>query len=161
MLKEIVTKAVVSKGKISNSKDMSFEIVENVNKAIGCWIINHSYLSKIENNRVYINGCYDVHIWYAVNDSTDTFLCKNTVDYREEVMMENLNFDRENSEYKVYCVEYPTCTNLQFLDNKFIVNIKKGLAVDVIGESRLLVQVSEAWNQDDNSMGINTNYLNK
>lgn len=161
MLKEIVTKAVISKGKILDSKEMSFEVVENVNKAIGCWIINHNYLSVVENNRIYASGYYDVHIWYAINDSSDTLLYKRTVEYKDELIMENSNFNRENSEYKIYCIEYPTCTNLQLVDNRFVVNIKKGLALDVIGESKLLVQVSDSWGQEDNSLGINTNYLNK
>ena len=161
MLKEIVTKAVVSKGKIIDNKEISFQIVENVNKAIGCWIINHNYLSVVENNKVYCCGRYDVHIWYAINNSADTLLYKKTIDYKEEFNMENSNFDLENSEYKVYCIEYPTCTNLQLFDNVVSINIKKGLALDVIGESKLLVQVSDSWGQEEASLGINTNYLNK
>lgn len=161
MLREIVTKAVVSKGKIIGNQELNFEIVENSNKALGCWIINHKYLSVVENNRIYASGCYDVHIWCAKNDSNDTFLFKKTVDYKEEFNMENANFDRENSEYKIYCIEYPTCTNLQLIGNELKVTVKKGLAIDVVGESKLLVQVSENFPQEDNSLGINTNYLNK
>ena len=78
-LKEIVTKAVVSKGKIVDSKEINFQMVENINKAIGCWVINHNYLSVVENNKVYASGRYDVHVWYATNNSTDTLLYKKTI----------------------------------------------------------------------------------
>lgn len=160
MLKEIVTKAVVSKGKIVDSNEIELEVGENANKAIGCWVINHNYLSLVENNKVYASGYYDIHIWYALNDSNDTTILKKTIEYKQEFSMDNNSFDRENSEYKMYCIEYPNCTNLQLVDNKFVVTIKKGLAVDVVGESKLLVQVSDnAIKEED--LGINPNYMNR
>ena len=82
MLKEILTKAVVSKGKIIDTKDISLNVSDNVNKAIGCWVINHNYLSVIENNVLYASGFYDVHIWYSINDSTDTLIYKTTIEYK-------------------------------------------------------------------------------
>lgn len=156
-----MTKAVVSKGKILDNEELNFQIVENISKALGCWIINHKYLSVVENNKIYAHGFYDVHIWCSKDDNSDTFLFKETIEYKEEFKMENLNFDRENNEYKIYCIEYPMCTNLQLIGNELKVTVKKGLALDVVGESKLLVQVSENFPQDDNSLGINTNYLNK
>ena len=162
MLREIVTKAVVSKGKIIDSNEMEFEVDCNANKVIGCWIINHNYLSLLENNKVYASGYYDVHIWYALNDSSDTKIYKKTIEYRNEFNLDNNNFDKENCEYKIYCLEYPSCTNLQLVDNKFVVNIKKSLAIDVIGESKLLVQVSDNFsNREEENLGINTNYMNR
>ena len=156
MLKEIVTKAVISKGKISESNELQLEVNDNANKVIGCWVINHHYINLLEKEKVYVNGSYDVHIWYALNDSKDTKIYKKTIDYKQEVVMDNYNFNKDESEYKVYCIEYPNCTNLQLIDNRFILTIKKGLAIDVIGESKLLVQVSEA-----DELGINTNYIKR
>ena len=156
MLKEIVTKAVISKGKISESNELQLEINDSASKVIGCWVINHNYVNSLEKEKVYVNGSYDVHIWYALNDNTDTKLYKKTIEYKQEVVLDNNNFDREESEYKVYCIEYPNCTSLQLNDNRFLLTIKKGLAIDVIGESKLLVQVS-----DNDDLGINTNYMKR
>jgi spore coat protein E len=161
MLKEIVTKAVVSKGKIVDNKEITFDVVDNINKVIGCWIINHNYLSVVDGQKVFASGCYDVHIWYAINNSGDTKILKNTVEYRDEFIMENNKFDYENSDYKIYCIDYPTCTNLTLTDNKITASVKKSLAVDVIGESKLLVQVSDSYYKEDENMGINTNYMGK
>lgn len=160
MLKEIVTKAVVSKGKVSDTNEIQLNVDSNVNKAIGCWIINHNYLSLVEENKVYASGYYDVHVWCAINNSSDTILVKETIEYRDEFVIDNTNFDKENSDYRIYCIDYPTCNNLQLSNNKLLINIKKGLAIDVIGESKLLVQVSDNYNNEE-SMGINTNYINR
>lgn len=162
MLREIVTKAVVSKGRVINSNEMEFEINENVNKVIGCWIINHNYLSLLENDKLYASGYFDVHIWYAIDNSSDTKIYKKTIEYKDEFNIDNVNFDREKSEYKIYCLEYPNCTSLSLNNNRFVVNIKKSLAIDIIGESKLLVQVSENnVVKEDDGLGINTNYLNR
>ena len=160
MLKEIVTKAVVSKGKIVDTNEIQLSVDTSVNKAIGCWIINHNYLSVVEGDKVYASGYYDVHVWCATNNSSDTILVKETIEYRDEFVLDNNNFDKENSDYRMYCIEYPSCTNLQLLNNKVLISIKKGLAIDIIGESKLLVQVSDNYNNEDN-MGINTNYINR
>ena len=161
MLKEIVTKAVISKGKITDNEEMEFVIAENVNKVIGCWIINHNYLSVIEDDKVYVKGFYDVHVWYAMDNSSDTEIFKSTIEYKHQFNLDNENFNKNDSEYKLYCIEYPTCNKLELYNNRIIVNVKKCLAIDVIGESKLLVQVSEACNQDDSDMRINTNFINR
>jgi spore coat protein E len=160
MLKEIVTKAVISKGKIVESKEIELDVNEQVNKTIGCWIINHNYLSVVEGNKVYAKGYYDVHVWCAINDSTDTILLKKTIEYKEEIIMDNINFDKENADFRIYCIDYPTCNGLQLVENKVLINVKKGLAVDAIGESKLVVQVSDNYNNDEN-LGINVNYINR
>ena len=110
---------------------------------------------------LYASGFYDVHIWYAINDSTDTLVYKTTIDYKHEFQMDNNTYDLDKSEFKLYCIEYPTCSNLKLVNNQFVVTIKKGLAIDVIGESKLLVQVSDNFTSKEDNMGINTNYLNK
>ena len=162
MLKEIVTKAVISKGKIIDNEEMEFSVDTSINKVIGCWIINHNYLSLVENDKVYASGCYDIHIWYAKNNSSDTGIFKKTIDYKQEFILDNDNFNKEESEYKLYCVEYPSCSSLNLIDNKFALNVKKTLAIDVIGESKLLVQVGDSKaNNEDNNLGINTNYINR
>lgn len=161
MLREIVTKAVVNKGKVVNNNEIEFEVKDNINKVIGCWIINHNYLSVVEKDKVYASGYYDVHVWYAIDDSADTKILKNTIEYRDEFIMENTRNDQENNEYKMYCIEYPTCVKLQLIDNKIVVNVKKTLAVDVIGESKLLVQVSDSCLKEDDSLNINTNFIKK
>ena len=163
MLKEILTKAVVSKGKIN---DINNEIIEldnkNISKVIGCWVINHNYLSLVENNKIYASGCYDIHIWYGVENNSDTFLYKKTIEYKQEFNMDNDDFDRESCEYKIYCLDYPNCSNMKLVDsNKIEVTINKRLSIDVIGESKLLVQVGDNNNNDiKDNININTNFIN-
>lgn len=162
MLKEIVTKAVVSKGKIIDVSEMEFNVDKNINRVIGCWIINHNYLSVLDSGKVYANGYYDIHVWYAFNNSEDTSVFKTTINYKDEIVLDNDKFNKEECEYKLYCLEYPSCSSLELRDNKIFVKVKKTLALDVIGESKLLVQVSDGGNrEEDTTLGINPNFIKR
>lgn len=39
--KEIVTKAVIGKGKKTTNLNHSIETEDNINTVLGCWVINH------------------------------------------------------------------------------------------------------------------------
>jgi len=112
MYREIVTRAVIGKGKIVNSGDVILSMSNPVSKILGCWIINHYYVSSFEEGKVLAKGRYDVHVWYGLNNDTDTLIHKQTVDYIEEF---SLNLKKgeevsENNEFVIKCSKYPTCS---------------------------------------------------
>lgn len=165
MYREIVTKAVIGKGEISNEGEIIVNELSNVSKVLGCWIINHSYSSELVNGKVFAKGKYDVHVWYGYNNDSDTVIHKQTVDYNEEFSYklkreEEINY---NYDFVIRCVKYPTCTGLLLDENgNIVVKIEKKLSLDIIGEVKLRVQISneEDWvNNDINE--INVDYLNK
>ena len=84
MYREIVTRAVVGKGKISNNGEVIVNTSNSVSKVLGCWVINHYFVSNFEEGKVFAKGRYDIHVWYGYNKDSDTILHKQTVDYFEE-----------------------------------------------------------------------------
>ena len=78
LYKEIVTKAVIGKGK-KYFKDNYNITTENVPTTIlGCWVINHKFKGYKTNDRIGVSGSYDVNIWYSYdNDSKTTVVSKN------------------------------------------------------------------------------------
>lgn len=154
MLKEILTRAVLYKGKIEGVKEEIIELKNNPSKLVGCWIINNNCLTIVENNKLYLEGSYDVHVWYAINDDTDSVLEKKTIKYKEEFIIEE-KFDMSECEYKLYCNEYPRCIELKLDDGKAIVNVSKNFSVDIIGESKFMVEV----NDDLQGVKIDSDYL--
>lgn len=167
MYREIVTKAVVGKGKISNNNEAVVTTTNVPSKVLGCWIINHYFVSSFEDGKVFAKGRYDLHIWYGYVNDTDTVVHKQTIDYIEEfpLRMKSGEVADETNEFVARCVKYPTCNSLNLNDNGTIsVKVEKELALDVVGETKLKVQLSstgdDEWiNEDLDS--INVNYLNK
>ena len=167
MYREIVTKAVVGKGKIANTNEAVVSTSNIVSKVLGCWIINHYFVNSYEEGRVMARGKYDLHIWYGYGEDSDTAIHKQTIDYIEEYslkMKHNENLTEEN-ELSAKCIKYPVCSGLTLnSDGTISVIIDKELSLDVIGETTLKVQVTssgEEWVNNEDIENIDTNYLNK
>jgi len=168
MYREIVTRAVVGKGKIPNNNEMVIKPNNNPSKVLGCWIINHYFVCSFENNKAVARGKYDLHIWYGFNGDSDTAVYKQTIDYVEEfnVKMKSGEVLDEENELIGKCVKYPTCNSLTLNDDGTIgVSVEKEITLDVVGETKLKVQVSfssdEEWVDNDDINSINVDYLDK
>lgn len=154
MLKEILTRAVLAKGKVETSNVEKLELKNNPSKLVGCWIINNNFLSIVENSKVYIVGSYDIHIWYAINNDKDTAIEKITMEYKDLVEFDE-KFNTDEGEFKLYCNEYPHCIGMELVDNNALVTVNKKVLVDVIGETKLMVDVNETFNE----IKIDTDYM--
>ena len=142
-IREIVTKAVVGKGKkmirIQNN------IVPN-NEAysiLGCWIINHEFEASLDKDNVVINGSYEVNIWYAYDNNTVTDIAKATLDYNEVIKTRQIvnEVDHNSRDVIVRVIQQPTCTNASIDDNGICVDIIIELVAEVIGETKMIVTV--------------------
>ena len=58
--KEIVTKAVVGKGKKATTSRYTIKPAEKPNTVLGCWIINHRFNGAMSGGDTYVNGSFDV-----------------------------------------------------------------------------------------------------
>ena len=79
--KEIVTKAVISKGKRLFSTNHSVE-VNNPSTILGCWVINHNFNGTKSGNKINITGSYDVNIWYSYDNDTKTTVTTKNITYK-------------------------------------------------------------------------------
>ena len=165
MYREIVTQAVIGKGNINNNKEIVISPEVSPSKVLGCWIINHYHICSIENNCVFAKGKYDVHVWYGIKEDTDTIVHKQTIEYDDkfDLKMKDNILPSEENELISRCIKYPTCSNLSLdNENNICVVVDKQILLDVVGETKLKVQVSsdsnEQWNMED---VINVDYINK
>src|SRR5574344_2607829 len=79
--KEIVTKAVVGKGKKSYSDSYSItpEIIPTT--VLGCWVINHNFKGYPNSGKIVIDGSFDVNIWYSYDNDTKTNVISKKITY--------------------------------------------------------------------------------
>ena len=123
--KEIVTKAVISKGKRLFSTNHSVE-VNNPSTVLGCWVINHNFNGTKSNNKIVITGSYDINIWYSYDNDTKTDVVRETNTYNEVINMR----DRENvdgEEIIVRSLKQPNCVKIDIDGNKINYTIEKEL----------------------------------
>ena len=62
MYKEIVTKAVIGKGRKSFRNRYEAITPDKIDTVLGCWVINHSMSGVNDNGRVKIIGSFDVNM---------------------------------------------------------------------------------------------------
>ena len=74
--KEIVTKAVIGKGKKLFTNEYVVDVDKDVSTILGCWVINHNFHGEMVKNDIVITGSFDVNIWYSYDDDTKTDVLK-------------------------------------------------------------------------------------
>ena len=165
---EILTKAVVGKGKKSFENEYVLESNLTPSKVLGCWVINHLMKPLLKDGLVYVEGEYEVHIWYAYDDDRNTELHKEKITYSEEIPFKMKKNEELNNkqELKAYCTNYPTCVELKIQDEKLFLKIKKDFVVDAIGEAVIKVQLSDLVEEpldldEEIENNVNPDYLNK
>ena len=152
-IREIITMAVIAKGKKRSKNKYSFEAT-GISKVLGCWVCNHRYSATIQDDDPQVVGTYDLHIWYSDNDGNDSSLLKKQisyVDHMDVVNKENRAFS-EDDEIEVTCRELPKCIKVSNTDSEITVEIEKEMAIRVIGRASILVETKndrETWEEVD------------
>ena len=89
--REIVTKAVIAKGKKLFTTENKVNVENSPSTILGCWVINHNFNGVKSGDNISINGSYDVNIWYSYDNDTKTEVVTKTDSYVETV---HLRFSR-------------------------------------------------------------------
>lgn len=138
--KEIVTKAVVSKGKKTFTTTNTVSVA-NPSTILGCWVINHNFNGTKSNNKIVVNGTYDVNIWYSFDNDTKTGVIKETNKYSEVINMKrNSSIDEE---VIVRSLQQPSCVKAFIDGNKITYTIEKVLGVELVGDVKVKVEAND------------------
>jgi len=139
--KEIVTKAVVSKGKklFSTTDHIT---VEKPSTVLGCWVINHNFTGVKQGDSVVIDGSYDVNIWYSYDQDTKTDVMKRTDHYQEIVHMRDVS-DVTGEEIIVRSLKQPNCVKVDIEGNEITYTIEKELGIELVGDVKVKIEVNE------------------
>lgn len=141
--KEIVTKAIVGKGKKTFRNNYEIALEDEVDTVLGCWIINHTMSGKNNNGKVKINGSYDVNIWYSYDGNTKTDVASKRINYEHNVDISlkddgNLN---DSSEIIIRSLKSPTCVEVSSEDNVIKYVVEKELGIEIIGDTKVKIAI--------------------
>lgn len=140
--REIVTKTVISKGK-KTFTDVGRKKVEYTPSTIlGCWVINHRFEGSKNNDKVVINGSYDINVWYSYDNDSKTAVLKETIPYKETVHIRN-NSNITNQDVIVRSLKQPSCVKVDIEDNDITYVIEKELGIELVGDEKVKIVVDE------------------
>jgi spore coat protein E len=161
-LKEIVTKAVIGKTKKRTTEDLSFTTDTKIDNVLGCWIINHQFNGTNVNGKVNIDGSYDLNLWYSYDNNSKTNVLAKTFNYNEtiNVKLKNAESLNDTNEIIVRSLIAPTVSDVKV--NDMIVNLKvdKELGVEVVGDTKVRINVEEDYDDYEEDIDINDKDLN-
>ena len=147
--REIVTKAVIGKGKKTFINKYSFMPEEKPSTILGCWVINHKFEGYKEQDKIRIKGDCDVNIWYSYDNDTKTLVSKQTIEY-DELVMVNKRREAEinsNEEIIVRSLKQPSCIKVEINGDYIDYEIEKELGIEIVGDTKVRIIVDE--NEDD------------
>lgn len=172
--KEIVTKAVIGKGKKYYKNSYTIETEHVPTTVLGCWVINHSFKGADVGGKIVINGSFDVNLWYSYDNDTKTTVITKKITYSEAVMVrQKETTDATTKDIIVRSLKQPSCTNAKESDKTISIEIEKELGIEVVGDTKIKVPIEEEedpWDliddeefndsiSDEINKSINKNYL--
>ena len=158
--REIVTKAVIAKGKKSFVNDLEVALDRKPSTILGCWVINHNFKGTKSGDTIRIDGSYDVNIWYSYDDDTKTDVFKDTNQYQEIIHMREVE-DVTGEEIIVRGLKQPNCVKAEIEDGKIVYTIEKELGIELVGDIKVKIEANdeeEDWEEivEDSSSHIDS-----
>lgn len=167
--REIVTKAVIGKGKKTSSDKFTMSTEEMPNTILGCWVINNSFNGSNNNGSVLVNGTFDVNVWYSYDNDTKTAVSTKKFSYTDKmnVPLKNDSTLDNNSEIIVRSLKQPTVTNVEVKDGLVELTIEKEMGAEIVGNTKVRISVEddideydEIYDEIENDINsINEEYL--
>ena len=145
--REIISKAVISKGKKIFTQNDEIVVKNNPTTVLGCWVINHKFNGIKQNNKIVIDGSYDVNIWYSYDNDTKTDVVKASHTYQEIVKMREVDTNYDNVSIVLRSLTDPKCTSVNIERDKIKYQVDLELGIELVGDVKVKVSVDD--NLDD------------
>ena len=150
--REIVTKAVIAKGKKKYKNEYEITVDEEPTTVLGCWIINHDFSAHDDNGRVKINGSFDANVWYSYDNDTKTKVASKHITYDEIEKINIPNNDSVNRDIIIRSLKQPTCTSAKEDKNIIKLEVEKELGIEIVGDTKVKISSVDK---------VDPNYINK
>lgn len=143
--KEIMTKAVIGKGKKTTEQDIVINTDANIDTVLGCWVINHSFSGVNNNGKVLVNGAYDVNVWYSYDNNTKTNVLVNRFNY-QDTMNVRIKDDSEmtnTSDIIIRSLNQPSVIDVSVEGSDVKLKVHKEMGAEIVGDTKVRVSVED------------------
>lgn len=151
--REIITKAVVAKGRKFTQSTHTISPSQKPTSILGGWIINHKYDAEKVGKTVEIEGTFDINVWYSYADNTKTEVVTERVKYVDIIKLryKDKNFLDDEHEVIAKVLQQPNCLEVTISPNgnKIIVQAEREFIAEVVGETKIVVEVDSSWKEKD------------
>lgn len=141
--REIVTKAVIAKGKKSFTSNHTVTLENKPSTVLGCWVINHNFNGVKSGNTINITGSYDINVWYSYDNDSKTDVVRQTNTYNEVVHMRSMeDSDVLSEEIIVRSLKQPNCVKVEIDNNNINYTVEKELGIELVGDVKVKIEAA-------------------
>lgn len=142
--KEIVTKAIIGKGKKYYKNNYTIDTENEPTTVLGCWVINHKFKGSEVGEKIVVDGSFDVNIWYSYDKDTKTTVITKKIKYSETAnVRQRETTDSSSKDIIVRSLKQPNCISAE-IDGKTIkIEIEKEIGIEILGDTKVKVAVEE------------------
>jgi len=165
-IREIVTRAVVAKGKKVFNLTEKVTTNEKPYSILGCWVINHEFEATKLNNTVILDGEFEINIWYSTTNNTRTDILRESITYKKNIETKTVvkEYLENSDDILARIIQHPTVTNAKILDDCIELDITFEIVAEIIGETKMKVTVfkeAENWEEeiDELDLELDENFL--
>ena len=157
LYKEIVTKAVIGKGKKYFKDNYKIDVENTPTTILGCWVINNKFKGYKADGKIGVSGSYDVNIWYSYDNDSKTTVVNKNITYND-LFNVKLKSDADlsnDTDIIVRTLKQPSCTGVNIDGNGITFDIEKEMGVEVVGETKVKIAVEEdeePWDEIDDEL---------
>ena len=154
--KEIVTKAIIGKGKKYYKNTYTIETENEPTTVLGCWVINHKFKGSEVGEKIVVDGSFDVNIWYSYDNDTKTTLITKKIKYSENAnVRQRETTDSASKDIIVRSLKQPNCINAEKERKTIKIEIEKEIGIEIVGDTKIKVAIEdeeEPWDiiEDNN-----------
>ena len=142
--KEIVTKAIIGKGKKYSKTTYTIDTENEPTTVLGCWVINHKFKGSEVGGKIVVDGSFDVNIWYSYDNDTKTTVITKKIKYSEQAMVrQRETTDSSTKDIVVRSLKQPNCINAKEKGKSISIDIEKELGIEIVGDTKVKVAVEE------------------
>ncbi|MBR2708360.1 MAG: outer spore coat protein CotE [Bacilli bacterium] len=150
--KEIVTKAVVGKGKKYFKNSYTVKCDNTPTTVLGCWVINHKFKGYKTGDKIGVDGSFDINIWYSYDSDSKTAVINKKIEYNDlfNVKVRDNTDLSGDTDVIVRCLNQPSCSSVKIDGDDISFNIEKELGVEIVGETKVKISVEddeEPWDE--------------
>lgn len=143
--KEIVTKAIIGKGKKTFTTNHTITPEVEPSTILGCWVINHNFKGYKAGDSINVEGNFDVNIWYSCMNDTKTEVVRQTNSYQESVIVPRRSESdiSGSEEIIVRSLKQPNCVKAEIVDGKINYTVEKELGIEIVGDTKVKIAIDE------------------
>ena len=145
--REIISRAVISKGKKVFSQNDSIKVDNSPSTILGCWVINHKFNGVKQNDKIVIEGSFDINIWYSYDNDTKTDVVKESHSYSEVVKMKDVSVDYDNTSIVVRSLTEPKCVNVSIDEDNINYQVDLELGIELVGDVKVKVETLDSLDE--------------